>query len=411
MAREALPLRRLHQAISSLRRPWLLWPIVIATVLRVLFVTVQLRLKVFDVVFDASDSNLYRSLAASIVHSGRYAASGTSTAFVTPGYPLFLAAIYTVSRSTLFISLVQSLVGAATVGLVAATAHRLAGKRAALSAGLIAAVFPHMIFWTGYVLTETLYVFFIVAALYFTSRAVSEEEDIRWVLGAGVTFGAAALVRPTILLFPVLLVGVAAASSRFRSTALIGFIIFSATITPWIIRNRLTMHAIIVTSTESGYVLWQGNSPGANGGSRGYVDARDFTPLKLPPGTSEVDADRIYRRAALEWMDEHPGTVTSLAPKKLWNMWRPTYAGASRFNTLVNLATYPPVVILGLVGAVVTRRQALGVVLALFLGYHLVAHGLVTGMIRFRVPVEAVLCILAGVAIDHILILRRSAAE
>lgn len=367
------------------------WVAAAALLVRVSFVILQIEFAVFDIAFDATDTGLYRSLTESLRSGEGFAVRGEHTAYVTPGYPLFLAALYVVSPSTLFIALVQSLLGAATAVLLAALAFRLGGIRAAWAAGLAAALYPHLVFWTGYVLTETLYVFAVVAAAYLTVRAV--ETDSRWVAaGAGLTWGGAFLVRPIMLGLALVVAFAGALSPRFRSSALVGLGALLLVVGAWTARNVITMESFIVTSAESGYVLWQGNSPDATGGTRGYVDHLDFETLDLDDDIGEVERDRIYMREALEWMRENPGRVAALAPKKLWNMWRPAYEGASPINLAVTLVTYPLLLIGGLAGLWVARRKGiLGWLLIAFFLYHLLVHGLVTGMIRFRLPVEAML--------------------
>ena len=49
------------------------------------------------------------------------------------------------------------------------------------------------------------------------------------------------------------------------------------------------------------------------------------------------------------------------------------------------------------------KKGGFGAILIAFLLYHLVVHSLVTGMIRFRLPVEAGLTIPAGLAIDRVI--------
>jgi hypothetical protein len=169
---------------------------------------------------------------------------------------------------------------------------------------------------------------------------------------------------------------------------------------PWIVRNEVSLHNSVIGTTEAGFVLYQGNSPGADGGSRGYLDDRDFKALTFPPQTTEVSKNRTYLHRALRWMLEHPGRVIALIPTKLWNMWRPTYAGASLLNTIVTYATYPLLLLLSVAGLVIARRRGpLGLALIALVGYHLAFHGITTGTIRYRVPVVAVLTVLAGVAV------------
>lgn len=381
--------------------------VVLALIVRLAFVIAQLQLHLFDISFDASDSNLYRSLAESLIHGDGFARDGVPTAFVTPGFPLFLAALYLISRATMFIALVNCVLGALTVGFIAAIALRVGGRSAAWAGGLFAAIFPHLVFWTGYVLTETLYVFLVVVSLYLLIRA-AEERSPAWAASAGLAIGAAFLVRPIILGFALLMLGAGLFDRRLRKSSLAAGLALLAVVGAWTLRNTVVLDAPVVTSTESGYVLWQGNSPGATGGTRGYVDDVDFDPLEMPAGTGEVEADRIYMREALEWMRDHPLKVLALAPKKLWNQWRPTYEGASTINWLATLATYPLLLVGSALGFIRGKRTLPWVILLAFFCYHLLVHGLVTGMIRFRLPVEAALFPMFGAGIASFVDRRRT---
>lgn len=376
----------------------------VALLARVVFVVAQLELQLFDIAFDATDSSLYRRLAEGILSGqGFVDAEGEPTAFVGIGYPAFLALLFQISDSTLFIALVQSVIGAATVSLIAWMGGRLGQLSGAWIAGIAAAFYPHLIFWTGYVLTETIYVFLLVAAVA-AAVAASREGDnrVQFAAVSGVAFGCAALVRPIALGLGLLFVALAFFLRLYRTRALVGLAALALIMAPWVVRNAIQLGAPVVTSTESGYVLWQGNSPGANGGTRGYVDELDFKPLNLSENLSEVERDAEYRRQALRWMARNPNRVLELVPKKLWNMWRPTYEGASTINNLVTYATYLPLLVGALMGLYRARRHPIGILLLTVVGYHLLVHGLVTGMIRFRLPVEAILLVaLAGLVVSQ----------
>lgn len=380
---------------------WAITCFLLALALRVGLVVVQSQFHIFDVVYDASDSVLYRGLAESLIEDGRYWFNDHPTAYVTPGYPLFLAALFFVGRSTLFIGLVQSIIGALTVLLIADCARRLSGVRAAWIAGLTAAVYPHFLFWTGYVLTETFYLFAFALGTWLMVLLISTRDPRPWLsISAGAVWGLAILTRPNTLGFVLLLIIVGLLSHTWRRIAFLSLVGFAALWIPWVIRNAIALDAFVPTSTESGVILYQGNSAGATGGTRGYVDALDFQPLPRAEGLGEVEQERVYREAALDWMSRHPGGVLALAPKKLANMFRPTYAGSSTRNTLVTLLTYPLLLLAGSLGLVLLwrRGELAGRLLVLLVAYHLMVHGLLTGMIRFRLPVELILCASAACA-------------
>lgn len=387
---------------------------VFAFVVRLAYVLVQTRFHVLQVEFDSEDSVLYKGIADSLLDGAGYSFNGRATAYVTPGYPLFLAGIYVFTRSTLVVGVAQSALGAATVVLLMWAAGAVGGRRAALATGGIAALYPHLIFWTGHVLTETLYTFGVAAAMALTGWCVDTATDrnpqgeglpgvhrrLMWAaLGTGAVYGLTGLVRPILLGFGVVVVVAAVFVRRYRRPALIAGASMCLVISPWIFRNIVVLGTANL-STESGVVLYQGNSPGISPISTGYWDGRDFEPLAGLDGLGEVEVERRYRSAALDWMSSNPSSVLGLVPKKTWNMWRPNFADASKANRVVTAITYLPMLGLACLGLVLAwRRHPLGVLMSLFVAYHLLVHGLITGMIRFRVPVEAVLTIAAGVAV------------
>lgn len=380
---------------------WAITTFGLALGLRVTFVIVQLKLHVFDLNFNAPDSAGYRRIATALVHTGHYSFGGHPTAYRTPGYPLLLALLFQFSRSTMFIALCQAILGAATCVVLGYAARHLGGKRAAWATGLIAACYPELIYWTGFVITETLYVFVIALSLLALARLLEAPTGSRALI-TGLLFGAATLVRPVILGLAIVLIVWGLLLPRWRRAAAVGAAGLAVALAPWVVRNELALHTLTV-STQSGMILYEGDSPHTNAGSGGYLSAGDFKPLHLRPGLSEVQINDAYQSAALRWMRDHPVQVLARVPHKLWNMWRPTYAGSSTLNKLVTYSTYPLLLLLGFCGLVLARRRGpLGWVLIAFVVYHLVFHALVFGTIRYRLPIEAVLTITAGMAVSHL---------
>jgi 4-amino-4-deoxy-L-arabinose transferase-like glycosyltransferase len=129
----------------------------------------------------------------------------TPDAFRGPGYPLFLAGAIRLGgegQGWYAITLhVQALLGAATVGLTMALASHWLQQRAALMAGLLMALWPHHIAATGAVLSEVLFGFMLVLALWLTVESTRRGNTV-WAVAAGTAFGIAYLVNPIILLFP-----------------------------------------------------------------------------------------------------------------------------------------------------------------------------------------------------------------
>jgi hypothetical protein len=249
------------------------------------------------------------------------------------------------------------------------------------------------------VLTETLFVFAVAVSLFATVRAL-RDGSVRWAVAAGLAASVASLIRPPYLAVALVLTAwwwfARAGGGRGPRRAAVAFgLALLSLVAVWTGRNLVELGALVPTSTESGFVFYQGNSRGATGGSGGYVWTPDFDPIEVPTDRSgEVERDRFYLERALADMAADPVAVVARWPAKLWNMWRPTYEGASPRNKVVTLATYLPVLALGVLGAATLARggwRASGAALAILLVTWVAVHVLVTGMIRFRLAAELML--------------------
>lgn len=389
------------------RGHWLIFGL--AFFLRALFVWGQTTFHWFSIGFVSPDSGRYlyyaRSLADGLFMIGP---DGVPTAAATPGYPLFLAALSGVGiTDPLGIGIVQCAIAAGTCVFLAIVAEAIAGRRAGTIAGLMAAVYPHFIFWDGFILTETLYLFLLGASLALLVR-IHREGSAPVALGCGLAIGAAVMVRttaaPVVLLAPAWLLW-ACRSNPWRAVPMATLTLVGPAIIlgAWTVRNIVVIGEPVVLSTQSGIALYHGFSPGATGGSRGYVDDQDYVPLTLPPDLSEIEQDRLYRRAAMEFIREHTKEVPRLAFWKLVNMYRPAYADASVANMIVLGGSYLGLVLLFVIGSIRGLRLApsspVFVLMLVFLGMQVAQYALTIGMIRFRLASEMVFVVMAAAAL------------
>lgn len=94
------------------------------------------------------------------------------TTFFSPGFPIFLAAVRALFGEGLrALGLAQALLSSLTVGLTAFVADRLAGKRVAVIAGVLSALYVPSILEARAVYTETLYALFLTLAVFLFIRA------------------------------------------------------------------------------------------------------------------------------------------------------------------------------------------------------------------------------------------------
>jgi hypothetical protein len=250
------------------------------------------------------------------------------SAYYPPGYPLALAGVAWLVRLLLpgtvdifdvaiWLNVVLSV---ATIPLVFVLARRLAGVRAGLAAAAVWALWPNLVFHSGIVLTETLFLLLLVALLVVllgnpdSARAPGRARLVT----VGVLFGATLLVRPvSIVMAPALLLlwwgaGVRAALWRL---ALAG-VATVAVLAPWAIRSSIAMDEPVALSLNMGDNLCLGHNPGADGGF-GDLGDHCFTAegMARPEAETVRQSENIDR--ALTYIREHPGETLRRTPNKL----------------------------------------------------------------------------------------------
>jgi 4-amino-4-deoxy-L-arabinose transferase-like glycosyltransferase len=208
-----------------------------------------------------TDSFIYGDIAKNWLLHGVYGVSGANgpdpTWIRLPGYPAFLAAVFALFgmehyHAVLFI---QLLVDIGTCFLIADLARRLMGTRAANVAFLLAAVCPFLANYTAAALTETLEIFFTVAALdAMVLGLYREKRRSLWPwIACGLAVGATILLRPDGgLLLAALgfylawcIVQRMRGGEQYRQFVLAGFIVLLvalAPLVPWTVRNFHTFH-------------------------------------------------------------------------------------------------------------------------------------------------------------------------
>lgn len=301
------------------------------------------------------DAANYSQMARQLLDRGVYGyLSETSNAYVTPGYPLFLAVIFGLGGSEATVRIIQAVLGACTLIPLALLAREVAGDWGAVASGLMLALYPAWLRAPAYLLTEVLFTFQFSLYLWVQWRAVKGRawERPLWPLLSGLTLGLAVLTRP--LLAPLLLLPWLWLMWRERSLqpwralawAVGGFVLVLA---PWWLRNLLVLHKLILFATQTGNPILGGMDPyGMWNGKLWEGVGPDTGDQMRRSGEIFLWLLREHPALTLKWFTLGKFSRIFLSP---WLAWE--------FPTLVQL--HNPVVILGWVGAVagLGRRQAL----------------------------------------------------
>ena len=292
------------------------------------------RYEEIDPVTDALD---YDRHAASIAEGHGYPVSmatgepGGPSALRPPGYPYFLGAVYKLSgtddvrKRWSYARAAQALLGTAVVGLLALIALQLWGRREALVAGGMAAVYPPLLLSGTALLTEPLFMMLALAGVAVILHYRGRDDRARWLILAGVLAGLAALTRANgVVLIAVLALGAWIVRPRlsWRSLAAPAIVAASAAlvIAPWTIRNASELDAFVPVSTQAGFALiGQYNQYSAENRATWIApwDAPHVEHLFFrdePLG--EVELERRLRERAIDYAIEHPAHI---AASLFWN--------------------------------------------------------------------------------------------
>ncbi|MGH7297558.1 MAG: glycosyltransferase family 39 protein, partial [Polyangiaceae bacterium] len=328
-----------------------------------------------------------------------------------PGYPFFLAVLYRLfGVRPEIVPFAQALLGALAALVVYALGLRLAGsRRVGLVAAAVYAIYPHYVYYAREVLSETLFfaLFWSALALLAGARR-SAAVSLRELIGAGLLLGLAALVRPVVLLFlPVVpLWALLVYRPRIRvacGAAAVVLVAACAVIAPWTVRNWRVHGQFVPITTMGGTTLLGGNNEVVADDPELY--GQWIVPEHRLPGVaariagrSEVEADRIERDMAIDFLRENLRRVPELAAKKIARFLNPL-PHVGRAERLLMALTYGPVLLLGLLGLVLSARRAWSgepvVVAHLTVVFFLGVAAVFWGSSRFRLTIEVLLIILA----------------
>jgi hypothetical protein len=178
-----------------------------------------------------------------------------------------------------------------------------------------------------------------------------------------------------------------------------------AIVVPWTIRNYLVFDALVPVSTNSGLNLLLGNSENTGPNDGVNVDLSHYA--QVARGLSEVERDKYYRDRALEWMGQHPSEAIRLYAAKVLNYFHfsnklHVKSEQSWIRSAVMAVSYYPLLLIALVRLGAALRVPLSriesALYTLYFGNALLSAVFFT-RIRFRVPFDFVLVMIAAIAL------------
>jgi 4-amino-4-deoxy-L-arabinose transferase-like glycosyltransferase len=330
---------------------------------------------------------------------------------VPPVVPWLTSLVYGAFGHHFFASiLLQCAIGALVPLLLAGFGASIFGGTMGRIAGWLAALHPLLVFFSGYLLTETTFTALLLVALSASAAWVKTPRPGR-ALGVGLTWGLASLARPTALLLPAVVAAWAwvplglsvPARERMRHMALL-LLGLALAVGPWTLRNAIVLHAFVPVTTGGGRALLDSNNPEV------WND-----PVRR--GVDGPRADAVARRRALQFLSARVREWPAMAAAKLARFWRVKAEGGGTgawqhersplarvlrfFDPLLvwSLLTWP-FAAWGLARTLSGPRrvyQGLGFLVVLYFSALAVVFW---GALRMRVPIEPMIVMFAAVGFE-----------
>jgi hypothetical protein len=380
-------------------------------------------------------------LALALAQTGTIAnmmVPGVPSAGESPGYVILLAGIFRFFGDGALGEAVKVVACTAACSLRCALAVWIA-SRLQLGRAVVIATAVLSVFWIGALNTELqgdwdppYTSVALILLCWFQESCPAEGRSLRramllgcaWALGGYLNFSIFAVLAG--FMFRDLLVYGKRDFQRFLGQSICLAAGVFVVLSPWVIRNRITLGEWVLTRDMLGYGLALSYHDGAHWGEPfnnhpgrlipGHADDLSLSPypflnVKLRPEVvrlGEVEWDRQRRREGLTWIAAHPGPSFILMAQHAFFFWFPPLADS--ISEIPAVVAWPYAIakwmltLLALAGWFRLRNLAAPAAswVAVILVTFPLVYYLVNWSSRYRAPMEWVLVFLAGVAIGGI---------
>lgn len=272
--------------------------------------------------------------------------------------------------------------------------------------------YPFFVFFQGLLLSETLFISALVASLWLFYRWASGGFRLGYVFVLTILgFAVTTYIRPTLTFFPPVLM---ATGYLFRKrdvrrsvkVFILALSLFCVLLSPWWVRSFHLFGRVIPFTTSSFMNMYVGNNPkNTTGGADWSKDAA----LKLYSAeeVSELEYMELYRRETRRFISENPGGFLNLCWlrfKRFWNIVPNAEPYDRGLYKYVSMLSFGPILLLTIVSLCFSARFWINLVpVYLIVIYFTVIHCATIASLRYRMPIEPFLIILASLGFCQIL--------
>ena len=355
------------------------------------------------------DSIEHHLIAQNLVEGNGYSMYGHSTAYRAPFLTYFMALCYWIFGVNFAVVRIGIIImSLLLIWVVHLLAQQLFNGNVGIWAALIAAIYPHFIFYNSRIFTETPFVLFSLLALLFFVKFITAESR-RDLLLTALFLALAILTRPVgfVLLFLILLF-ILFKQRRWMSIKNAGIILVAVIIfiSPWIVRNYTVFKQFVPVTTQGAVVVWVGNNhyvahhPLLRGGHALY---------QYLPGARKLITDSEIERSHyalvqfLDFLRQYPNDIPILIWNKTVRFWEKEFITGSSRRWMYEFSYLFIMIfaVMGLALSLASHRKEAIYLLMLFVANFIPALIFWSGA-RIRLPAEPVFIIFAAFCLEKI---------
>ena len=343
--------------------------------------------------------------------------TGDSRAWEMPFIAVFYSFFYKLfakSGMLIVLRLIQSFLLIINAVLISKISYMVFKDSLAKNLSLIIMLFyPFFIFYSGLLLSESFFVFFLITAFYFLYKyKESSFCSLKYFVLTNAFFALATYTKASMTFLPVILISSFYYFNNnfnfFKSLkifiySLITFCIF---LSPWWLRNYMIFDKTVLFTTTSGFVMYLGNnSNNLNADIDISRDVESDKVAKIRELKDEVLVNEAFKKEAFSFIKENPKEFLSLAflkLKRFYNIKMNTKKHSYIYSIIVFI-TFTPILIFFILGVFLNKTyyKSLSPIYILILYFTLV-HMILIASLRYRLPIEPFLILLACASFSKI---------
>ena len=361
-------------------------------------------------------------------------AAGAPTAHWSYLYTSFLVVVYALfGPHPLAARLIQAvLIGVLQPYLVYRIGRLLFSNVVGLIAAGLTAVYTYFVYYAAALMTESFYITAILGVIFVAMLLVDRvvvaggnKSRVRYrylFIVLGLTLGLIVLLRQLFLLFiPFLFLWIWWASYKRGGRSLASGLLFTTVIIvvlilPFTIYNYIRFGRFVLLNTNAGFALFWANHP---------IYGTNFEPILpsemgsyqslIPDDLRHLDEaalDQALLKRGFQFILDEPVRYVKLSISRIpayFNFWYSSESGLiSNIARMTSFGLLWPFMLYGVLLSISRDIKSINFLtspsflLYIFIGFYTALHLLIWALIRYRLPVDAVLVIFAGYALFDI---------